>query len=290
MDEFKEKFLSPFLPNSFAWEEEEHHEDVSFFGNEITDLPLLDEQDKEIFMHRDVHFSGSFSMMLEYYLREDAKGKQEDIDPERIQFLERLEHLCKKNLAPMLLSGSDAERVAKMRKLHETLQNVVKNKPASAEGILASSILSEEKIEKIVENIPQMLLDKPEILLPLVSSEEFADSLSPGYGLAPLLAIELLGKAKYPGAIKELFLCIGRTEENTESAALSALTKIGDPAKQFGIKILKARPITIDSERAALLLIHFLPDTEIETLFLEQLKDQNVQGMLREYLSSALSQ
>jgi hypothetical protein len=225
--------------------------------------------------------------MLEYYTQEDAKGIQPEIEPGRIAFLERIQNLFKKDLASLLLSGADAERVAKMRKLHAELQGVAEQNPASPEGILAESILSEDEIETIVEQASQVLLDKPEVLLPLVSSEEFLDPLSPGYGLAPLLAIELLGKAKYQGAIRDLFLCIGRSDEQMETAALSALKNIGEEAKRFGIKILKSRPITLDTERAALVLTHFLPDTEVQALFLEQLQDPGVKGTLKQYLAGA---
>lgn len=291
MDDFKEKFLSPFLPSSFEWsEEEKKHENVSVSGDAFTDLPLFDEQDKEILMHRDVHFSGSFGAMLEYYSQEDAKGIYEEIDLERIQFLERIQHLFNKDLAPILLSGGDAEKVAKMKKLYAELQKVAEEKATSAEGILAEAILSEEDIDEIVQKVPQALLEKPELLLPLVSSEEFSDVLAPGYGLAPLLAIELLGKARYQGAIKDLFLCIGKSEENIELASLSALKSIGEEAKRFGMKILRSRPITLDTERAVLMLTQFLPDEEVRALFLEQLQDQNIKGILREYVSGAIQE
>lgn len=248
-------------------------------------LPLFDEQDKEILMHRDVHFSGSFGAMVDYYSRENAKGKWSDIDAARIEMLDKIEKFSGKNLAPLLLSGVDAEKVGRMRKLYRDLRAVADQSPTSPEGILAESILSEEEVDEIVRNAPQILLDKPAIIIPFLLSEEFADPLSPGYGLAPLLAAELLGKARYPGAIKNLFQCIGAGNEELETAALSALRAIGDQAKEFSKKILVARPITSDTERAALVLTYFLPDEEISSLFRDQLADPKVVGTLRQYLS-----
>lgn len=249
------------------------------------ELPLFDEQDKEILMHRDIHFSGSFGAMVDYYANEDAKGVCCDIDISRILMLDKIEKISGKNLAPLLLSGVDAEKVGRMRKLYRALRSVVDKSPSSPEGILAEGILSEEEVDEIVRNVPQALLDKPEIIIPFLLSEEFADPLSPGYGLAPLLAAELLGKARYTGAIKTLFQCIGTGNEELETATLSALRAIGDQAKEFSKKILVARPITSDTERAALVLTYFLPDKEITSLFRDQLVDPKVTGALRQYLS-----
>jgi hypothetical protein len=277
--------ISPFLPKSYDWYEEEKEEKLAFLGDtEKEALPIFDEQDKEILLHRDVHFGGSFGAMLEYYSNEDAKGVIEDISPARIAFLEQIQKLHGKNLAPLLLSGSDAEKVGKARSLYKKLQAIAESSQKTPESILAECIVSEDDIDDIVQNTPAMLLEKPEILVPLISSEDFFDVLSPGYGTAPLLAIELLGKARYSKAIQPLFQLIGCVDDYIESAVLSALSAIGEEAKQFGLKILQGRPITKDTERAALMLTYFVPDPTIEAAFKTQLRDHLVKGSLRDYL------
>ena len=248
-------------------------------------LPLSDEEDRDILMHREVHFSGSFDAMIEYYSQEDAKGICDTIDRDRIIALSQVEKSYGSNIAPLLLSGRDAEKIARMRTLYSTLTNIAEKSPSSAEGLFAGAMLSEEPIESIVEKAPETLLKKPEILIPFISSDEFADPLSPGYGSVPVLAIELLGKARFKGSIRDLFQCIGTSDETKETAALKALRNIGEDAKLFAMKVLCTRPITRDTERATLVLTEFLPDEKIHKLFQEQLADSSVTGILREYLS-----
>ena len=66
---------------------------------------------------------------------------------------------------------------------------------------------------------------------------------------------------------------------------MRALRNIGEEAKLFAMKVLRARPITRDTERAVHLLTEFLPDEKVQELFQEQLCDPRVTGMLKEYLS-----
>jgi len=84
-----DNFFDSILERSFEWYETQETipEGLSFHGEE-SDLPLLDEIDTLILMHRDVHFSGSFTAMLEYYRNESAKGIQDEVEIERIRFLE----------------------------------------------------------------------------------------------------------------------------------------------------------------------------------------------------------
>lgn len=280
--------IEPFLPRSYEWYEDEPkgEEKLKFVGGEdlCGDLPLFDEHDKEILLHRDIHFGGSFGAMREYYMKKDAKGICEDIHPDRIAFLESVQKMCGRDLAPLILTGSDAERVAKARIFYKKLQEIAQTKPKTPESTLAECILSEDDIDNIILNPPELLLQKPEMLIPIISSEEFFDILSPGYGQAPLLAIELLGKLRYEGAIKPLFQLLGTVEEHFESAVLSSLHAIGEEAKNFGLKILQARPITRDTERAALMLTHFLPDADVQKAFVKELQDDQVKGILKEFL------
>lgn len=269
--------------------EEQRPEGLTFYGDELADLPLFDEEDILILMHRDAHFSGSFSAMKEYYANPEAKGILEEIDPERIEFLESVQTRIKHDLAPLLITGPNAEKVALAKKTYAELQEVATKAPSSPEGALALAILSEEDIDETLARLSKHMQARPESLLLLATSELFNDPLFPGYGTAPIMAIRLLGQMKYEPAIRGLFSLITRVDFDTESAALAALKRIGAPARQFALSQLASYPFTVDHERAVLVLIEFLPDAEIESLFTSLVKDPRLTNpRLKEYLSIGL--
>ncbi len=261
-------------------------EGLAFHGDELSNLPLFEEEDKLCLMHRDAHFSGSFPVMKEYYENPEAKGAIEEIDLERIELLENIQKGMKTDLAPLLITGPDAEKVALSKQMYKELSALCEKDPLSPEGMLSAAILSEDDVDQIVEHAPASLLQKPEMLLLLATSELFCDPLFPGYGTASLLAIRLLGKMKYEPALQDLFALIGRRDFSTESAVLEALRKMGAPAKKFAMDRLSSFPLTGDHERAALVLIEFLPDDEITDLFLKILADARMtNSKLRRYLN-----
>lgn len=265
--------------------EKERPEGLSFKGDELANLPLFEEEDKLCCMHRDAHFSGSFQVMKEYYLNPEAKGVLEEIDPERIDMLQTIEQRFKADLSPLLITGPDAEKVALSKQMYKELSEVAEKDPQSPEGLLASAILSEEDIEEIVATISPKVLEKPSSLMLLAISDLFCDPLFPGYGTASRMAISLLGKMKYEPAIDELFHLIGRRDFLTETAILGALQSIGSAARKFALDRLSSRPITVDHERAALVLIEFLPDEEIKAQFLKIIADETIQNKrLKDYL------
>ena len=268
--------------------EEQRPEGLTFYGDELADLPLFDEEDILILMHRDAHFSGSFSAMKEYYANPEARGVLEEIDPERIEFLESIQTRIKHDLAPLLITGPNAERVALAKKSYADLQEVTSNDPTSPEGVLAQAILSEDDVEEILAHQSHPLCARPESLLMLATSELFYDPLFPGYGTAPIMAIRLLGEMRYEPAIRGLFSLIGHSDFDTENAALSALKRIGAPARTFAYSRLASYPYTADHERAALVLIEFLPDAEIEALFRSIINDPRMTNeRLLEYIHSS---
>ena len=283
-----EKLLYDVLcPRSYTTHEDENEhrpEGLAFFGEDVV-LPIFDEGDTQLLMQRDAHFSGSFSAMKEYYQNPDAKGVFEEIDPERIAFLEDIERRLKRNLAPLLICGSDAEKVAASRKMYQQLREAASKSDAG--GLLAEAILSEKSVEEMLAGASKEILQKPEALLLIATSDALADPLFPGYGKAPWFAIQLLGQLRYASAVKDLFPLIGRRDFDTETYILSALRQIGEPAKTFAIKKLSSRPLSADNERAVLVLLEFLPDEEISSLFREQLETCSGENSarLREYLA-----
>ena len=109
--------------------------------NELLEtLPLVEEEVKEILMHRDAHFGGQFSVMRDYYTTE-GKGVHFSVEE-----VERLENLVDEDLAPLLLSGSDMERVGKARATYRQLRELceVENPKNPHPRLLADLILSED--------------------------------------------------------------------------------------------------------------------------------------------------
>jgi hypothetical protein len=250
--------------------EEEIHADLSEEGFELADA-----EDVAILMHRDIHFGGSFDIMLEYYRRE-GKGIQEDISIPRAEELNRLELATGQDLAGMLLSGADAERVGRSRDVYKTLREICEfDSPESlhprliAALILSEDLDSEEELNAIVAEGPSIIPS----LIQLASAKEFYDPLFPGYGLAPSLAIKALGMLKDPKAIPALFEASNSGDFDHEEAVIHALVEIGPKAKQFLIRVLTLRPMVHDNEQAARALTHFVPDEEVAKVALEQLQD-----------------
>lgn len=251
-------------------------------------LSLADATDIAILMHRDVHFGGQFDEMIDYY-EKGGKGVNPDFEIARIRFLEDLEKKMKQNLAPLLLSGPDAEKVSAAKEAYKKLRTLYDQKPTKIKHprLIADLILSEN--EDPEEEIAAIVNEKSAIvpaLIQLLRSEEFHDSLFPGYGQAPLLAVKCLGKIGDKRAIIVLFESIGEEDVFDEEIALDALKAIGEPAKEFLLKVLHGRPLTFDNERAALALGRFKEDRQVIQQCFEMLKGLNFKKdiLLAEYL------
>lgn len=242
---------------------------------EDNEISLTDAQDSAIIMHRDAHFGGNFSLMIDYY-EKGGKGVNDEFDLERIKELTLLEKEMNQNLAGTLLTGPDAEKVAQAREAYKTLRDLYENESPYSKypKLLADLILSEE--EEPEEEIQAIVKEKGAIvkaLVDLVHAEEFHDPLFPGYGKAPALAAKCLGLIGDKKGIVTLFEALNGEDFFDEEIALKALRAIGSPAKEFLLKVLHARPITVDNERAALALIQFKEDSEVQNIALEMLKD-----------------
>lgn len=242
------------------------------------DLPLKDELVNLALMHRDVHFGGKFSFMIEYY-EQEGKGIHPDLSLDLLRNLEQSEKKLKQNLAPLLLSGSEAEEVTRAKKAYEKLSDVYDNKE-KAEPIailIADLILSEEEepLAEIEALINEQLI-AVQALIKLIKNEEFYSPLFPGYGQAPHLAVMCLKRLADERSIPALFELIGKGNVVEEETILLALKEIGTPAKDFLLKAVKATPITEDNERAAVALINFREDPEVSLATLQLLEDSSV--------------
>jgi len=261
------------------------YEDNEEYGDEVG---LSDELDHEILMHRDAHFGGLFPLMIDYYSR-DGKGVNPDFSLERIQFLAEEEEIYGQNLAPLLLSGPEAERVARskmaykeLRDIYELPENENKYARLMADLILSEEEMPEDEIANIVLAGPKMV----EALVDLLNSEDFADKVFPGYGYAPQLAAVCLGRIGDERAIIPLFEWIGKEGFFVEEDLLFALKAIGEPSKAFLLKVLHSRPLTEDNERAALALAPFSNDPEVAIEAFRQLQDPAV--LKKHHLASYL--
>jgi hypothetical protein len=278
---------SELLFRSFITSPQVHYEEseappVCMTSDEYTNLPLFEEQDRLIVMHRDAHFAGSFRVMKEYYENEDSVGAIDEIDFDRICLLEQLQEQLKRDLAPLLVTGSDAEKVARARQMYKHFESIITTNPDSPEAALAGLIISEDPESVMVSDA--RLLEKPEELLLVAKSEELRDALFPGYGRAPIYAVRLLSKLRYAPAIPELFHLVDDSDFEMEGAAISALRAIGEESKKFLLQQLVSRPITHDNARAAVSLLDFLPDEKISFVFRQQLeivKDAQFAAYLR---------
>lgn len=251
----------------------EHDDD-----HDVEEFPIAYSVDNLILMHRDAHFGGDFDTMLDYY-NKNGRGTSLEFDIERIQQLADTQNAQGKDLSPMMLSGAEAERVANSRKLYKDLRELCesKNKKTSVPKLIAELILSED--EELPQAIEAVTAEKTAIvpsLIELLRNEDFYDPLAPGYGLAPTLAAECLGKIGDKRAIISLFEAIGSGDFFNEDITLSAIKAIGAPAKEFLLRVLHGKPLTIDNERAAIALIVFKDDPEVASACLNMLKELDI--------------
>ncbi|MBS0654789.1 MAG: hypothetical protein JSR46_03345 [Verrucomicrobia bacterium] len=241
-------------------------------------MPLFEEQDRDILMHRDAHFAANFELMADYYDKE-GKGAYEEIDPDRIYQLMAIEKELQKDLAPLVLQGPDAEKVARSRAFYKLLQRQYEDPKAAKELIAIIDLIFSEEEDREKEVLLLASFGEKIImyLLLLIQTEELYDPLFPGYGQAPIVAALALGKLKAEAAIKPLFYMLSKHDFEIESAAMSALAAIGEKAEQFCLQVLAGRPLTLDNERAAVALCAFPASERIGKEILSQLQDKEVQ-------------
>lgn len=228
-------------------------------------FPIVDAIDHEILMHRDAHFGGQFSIMLEYY-QQEGKGVQPELTITRIERLAALEKELKENFAALFLAGSEAQKVADARDAYQTLRAIyqVKNPKTPFPQLIADLILTED--EEAEAEIAAIVAEKGKIvpaLIDLLRNENFYDPLFPGYGLAPFLAVKALERIGDKRAIISLFEALGQGDFFADEQIVKALQAIGQPACEFLLHVVKGRPLNEDNEKAAIALIAFKDQEEV---------------------------
>ncbi len=279
-EQIKGSLLDGILEKSFEIEAIEEQKSALAYlppleGESEEAMPLFDEQDRDILLHRDAHFSSNFSFMIDYYINE-GKGAVLDVDIEKIQELAALQEQLGRDLAPLLLQGADAEKIARSRSLYKILRQQCEHPESEEAKACAELILSEEDSYTDAEAIAKLGQKIVPYLIELLSKDILLDPLFPGYGMAPAAAAYALGILKSDAAIPALFMMIGSCDFDNESACLASLAMIGDTAKRFCLNQLTSRPITKDTERAAVALSHFELTEEEKKLLFTMLQDPQV--------------
>lgn len=241
-------------------------------------FPIVDAIDHEILMHRDAHFGGQFPIMLDYY-RNEGKGVQPEFDLPRIERLTLLEEQLKQNLAALFLSAPEMQKVADSRFMYQKLKAIYDvKKPKNHYPILIADLILSEEDEPEVE-IAAIAAEKDKIvpaLIDLLRNEEMYDPLFPGYGQAPFLAVQCLGRIGDKRAIISLFEALGQGDFFADDQIIKALKVIGEPAKDFLLHVVNGRPINEDNEKAAIALIAFKEDEGVANYCFDLLQQPDV--------------
>jgi len=241
------------------------------------DIPLLDSVDVDILIHREIHFGGSFALMLDYY-EHDGIGVNPDFSIKRIQLLMEEEEKTGKNLADTLLTSSALATVEDAKTMYLNLRAVYEHPTSPALSlVMADLILSEE--ENPQEEIDAVCRHESAAVGPLVeilSTEKLYSSLYPGYGRAPLLAAQCLETIGDPKAIAPLFEALGKENFFADDAMISALVSFGKEAIDFLLVRLSHKPFNKDNEHAAIALSSFPEEYRVSKLCLHLLQDPDI--------------
>jgi len=217
-----------------------------------------DELDVDILMHREAHFSGSFSAMLDYY-KKGGKGVQGHFPLGRIQDLARYEESTECNLAPILLSGPEMEKLGRVKEAYDQLRELFESTQDRKSLRLIGDLILAEETEPAKEM--QEIIKQGKAIVPLLietlRQQTLYDPLFPGYGLSPMLIAKCLAEIGDKRAIIFLFEQLGHSSEGEEDEILSALKVLGKPACDFLLHVVSGKPINADNEQAALALISF---------------------------------
>ncbi|MCB1110608.1 MAG: HEAT repeat domain-containing protein [Chlamydiia bacterium] len=239
---------------------------------------VVDTVGMEILMHRDVHFGGSFDVMLEYYEQEGV-GVMPDFEVEEIKHLSQMEKEHQNNLSDVYLPEAAKEEVEAAKKLYQKLREVYEGE---GDTFLSDLILSEEEYpEKEINALVSRGKESVPALIHLITSSTFYDPLYPGYGRSPIFAAQCLGKIQDERAIPPLFEALGQDNFFTDEAIIQALASFGEISKSFLLKRLRQEPLSKDNEYAAIALTGFTEDDEIARASLDVLeRDETLQSPL----------
>jgi len=240
-------------------------------------IPLLDNVDIEILMHKDVHFSSNFSIMLKYYM-EDGVGSQSEFSIKRIKKLMEHSDSLKEDLSEILLPEEAKLKVEDAKKMYLDLREVYEKGSSSKMSIAISDLIltEEEYPEKEIETIVSFGKQITALLIDLIKSDKLYDPIYPGYGRAPLFAATCLGKIEDEKAIAPLFQGIKGENFFVDEAFILALTSFKEKAEEFLLKRVKHKPFSKENEHAAIALTSLKESEKISKECLNLLSDPEI--------------
>lgn len=231
------------------------------------DQPLLNEIDLEILMHKDAHFGGSFTVMIEYY-EEEGIGVQEEFDLQRIKDLAIYDK--DGHLSAEMLPDQAKNDVFFSKELYKKFRDCYEGEDALpmrlADLILSESYHPEKEIAALSTFEKRAIKPLVEILL----QDHFYNPLNPGYGRAPINAALSLKKIGNTDAIPYLFGALGKSF-SVDEILINTLISFGKEGENFLYDRLKGVPYTKDNYLAALALSSFPVSDETAELALSLL-------------------
>lgn len=268
----KNELLHSLLTQSYELESSEENSPINTESAKDEGFYLVDSEDRDIIMHRDVHFGGKFDFMLEAYYGE-TKAAVLDTSVKRIEALKAYEEKLGSDIAPLILQGVDAEKVAFAKKMYKELSALFETKEKELPQAIGSLILSEsEEPEQEIQEVVNYKEQAIQPLIDILTSDLFKDPLFPGYGLAPIHAADALGKLQAVEAIYPLIHLLSEPSLGYEEAAVRNLHAIGNSAKEVLMKCTAQTPPSTTNERAAYALLVFKEDPKVAIFFFETLK------------------
>lgn len=247
--------------------------------NDLPSFPLSNEIDHDILMHRDVHFGGNFTVMIDYYQNE-GKGTQPSFEIERLEELRLYEEQNHCNLSELLLSHEEKESVQQAKNKYFALRDLYENSSSVLAQQIADLILSEDpEAEKEIQALCKTGVSSIPWLIDLLKEDDFFNPLFPGYGMAPGHAAKCLGLMKAAEAVAPLFESLSKADFFTEEAILEALSLIGSPARSFLLHVIQKRPISKDNHNAAIALLSFKDDPSVTDACFSLLQDPALLAM-----------
>lgn len=243
------------------------------------DIPLIDTIDLEILMHRDVHFGGNFSIMLEYY-ENDGVGAMPDFEISRIKKLLQEEERLSINLSDSLLPDAAKHSCEMAKEMYFSLREVYEDKNSKELQVLISDLILSEDEHPTKEIEALVAYGKPALkpLIDLLHTDKLYDPLFPGYGRSPIFAAEVLAKIQDEKAIAPLFGALGQENFFTDEAMITALASFGKKAEAFLLSQMEMRPFSKDNEHAAIVLTSMPESEAVAKSCLKLLKEKDVRN------------
>lgn len=225
-------------------------------------------RDRFLIMMRDIHHQGSWEDLS----RSSAAEDDWIIAPEEISRLRKHEKEVGKNLADILLTGEDQETVATAIARAEELKARARELEADhqltreeeAELWTIRLIFAGRNLpDEVVRNLIRLGDAAAGKLVDVATDEFFQQMLAPGRGWAPMQAVKILGEMKAERYIPELADLLGEDADLLREEASRALVKIGAPAMETLLKIVREKPKTLKQLAAAEVLAELPADEQI---------------------------